>query len=86
LLALLSASAQQTTGVLGCAQRHHHHQRHTTAAARPRKFGGVIKEKATDSTPWWDPARGAAKARSQHFLLDQYGRLRLRVPEHVRAA
>ena len=31
----------------------------------PRTFGGVIKESAKDSTPYWPAARGAAQGRAQ---------------------
>ena len=49
-----SAIAQQVTGTLGSADAT------TTINGKqipppPPKFGGVIKELATDSTPWWPP-------------------------------
>ncbi len=49
-----SASAQQVTGTLGQADAT------TTINGKqlpppPPKFGGVIKQLATDSTPWWPP-------------------------------
>jgi len=34
--------------------------------APPPKFGGVIKESAKDSTPWWPPRHSAAEGRAQH--------------------
>jgi hypothetical protein len=54
LAASLTAMAQQVTGTLGSAGA-------TTTVdgkqlpAPPPKFGGVIKESAKDSTPWWPP-------------------------------
>src|SRR4249919_914785 len=50
----VSASAQQVTGVPGSPGA-------TTTITgqqlppQPPKFGGVIKEKASESTPWWAP-------------------------------
>ncbi|MGB9256240.1 MAG: arylsulfatase, partial [Candidatus Korobacteraceae bacterium] len=49
-----TAIAQQVTGTLGSADAT------TTINGKqlpppPPKFGGVIKELATDSTPWWPP-------------------------------
>ena len=49
-----AASAQQVTGTLGQADAT------TTINGKqipepPPKFGGVIKESAKDSTPWWPP-------------------------------
>jgi arylsulfatase A-like enzyme len=49
-----SANAQQVTGTLGQAEAT------TTINGKqipepPPKFGGVIKESAKDSTPWWPP-------------------------------
>jgi len=41
------------TGV-AAAERDHRHRRTTAAAADP-KFGGVIKQGALESTPWWRP-------------------------------
>ncbi len=48
------ASAQQVTGVLGSASAT------TTISGKQLpppdpKFGGVIKERASESTPWWPP-------------------------------
>ena len=53
-LGFMSAAAQQVTGTLGSADAT------TTINGKqlpppPPKFGGVIKELATDSTPWWPP-------------------------------
>src|SRR4249919_851297 len=50
----VSASAQQVTGVPGSPEAT------TTITGKQLpppdpKFGGVIKERATDSTPWWPP-------------------------------
>jgi hypothetical protein len=43
------------------SQRHHDHRRKTTSP--PPQFGGVIKEDAKDSRPWWPltvvPPKGA---------------------------
>ena len=39
----------------GFAERHHNHPRQSIATAAPPKFGGVIKEDAKDSKPWWPP-------------------------------
>jgi hypothetical protein len=53
-LSVATAAAQQVTGPLGSASA-------TTTVdgkqlpAPPPKFGGVIKESAKDSTPWWPP-------------------------------
>jgi hypothetical protein len=53
-LSVARAAAQQVTGTLGSASA-------TTTVdgkqlpASPPKFGGVIKESAKDSTPWWPP-------------------------------
>src|SRR5271170_1934461 len=54
VLASMSSNAQQVTGELGSPSA-------TTTIdgkqlpAPPPKFGGVIKEDAKDSTPWWPP-------------------------------
>src|SRR5271155_3795488 len=53
-LVVVPASAQQVTGTLGQADAT------TTINGKqipepPPKFGGVIKETAKDSTPWWPP-------------------------------
>jgi arylsulfatase A-like enzyme len=53
-LSVASAAAQQVTGTLGSASAT------TTVEGKqlptpPLKFGGVIKESAKDSTPWWSP-------------------------------
>ena len=60
-----SARAEiQTTGVIGQPNA-------TTTVSGEQlpppdpKFGGVIKEKATESTPWWPAARRAAQRRAQ---------------------
>ena len=50
----MSALAQETTGAPGFARHHHHDRRETVSAAGP-EFGGVIKQKAADSQPWWAP-------------------------------
>ncbi len=53
-LSVVPTAAQQVTGKLGSADA-------TTTIdgkqlpAPPSKFGGVIKESAKDSTPWWPP-------------------------------
>src|SRR5277367_373658 len=54
LLAATTATAQQVTGTLGQADAT------TTINGKqipeaPPQFGGVIKESAKDSTPWWPP-------------------------------
>src|SRR4029077_7715648 len=33
------------------------------------KFGGVIKESAVDSTPWWTPTVVPPKGRPKHLLI-----------------
>ena len=53
-LSLAPAAAQTVTGVLGTPSAT------TTIDGRqlpppPPKFGGVIKESALDSRPWWPP-------------------------------
>jgi hypothetical protein len=54
LAAIAPAAAQQVTGVTGSPSA-------TTTIdgkqipAPPPKFGGVIKEDAKDSKPWWPP-------------------------------
>ena len=45
--------AQEITGGPG-SPSDHDHRRQAIAAARS-KFGGVIKEKASESKPWWPP-------------------------------
>jgi hypothetical protein len=53
-ISVAAATAQQVTGPLGSPNA-------TTTVegkqllASPPKFGGVIKESAKDSTPWWPP-------------------------------
>ena len=54
LLAVTPVTAQQVTGVLGSPSAT------TTIDGKqlpppPPKFGGVIKERAKDSKPWWPP-------------------------------
>jgi arylsulfatase A-like enzyme len=54
MLSVAAATAQQVTGQLGSADAT------TTINGKqipepPPKFGGVIKESAKDSTPWWPP-------------------------------
>jgi arylsulfatase A-like enzyme len=51
----------------GFAQRHDHDQREAAPAAAP-KFGGVIKESAKDSKPWW-PARVVPPKGAPNVLL-----------------
>ena len=48
------ASAQQTTGVIGSPDATTTIPGNQLPPPDP-KFGGVIKEKATDSKPWWPP-------------------------------
>jgi len=54
ILSCVWASAQEVTGVLGSPEA-------TTTITGKRlpspdpKFGGVIKERASESTPWWSP-------------------------------
>ena len=53
-VAVAPAAAQQITGVPGSSSAT------VTIDGKqipppPMKFGGVIKESATDSTPWWPP-------------------------------
>ena len=52
-LGCVSALAQQVTGVLGSPEAT------TTITGKqlppPAEFGGVINEKASESTPWWPP-------------------------------
>jgi hypothetical protein len=54
LLAALTARAQQTTGTLGSPSATTTIDGKQLPAPAP-KFGGVIKESAKDSTPWWPP-------------------------------
>ena len=73
--------AQQVTGVPGSPSAT------TTISGKqlpPRtlKFGGVIKEKATDSKPWWPPTVVPPKG-APNVLLDHDRRLRLRLAEHL---
>jgi hypothetical protein len=49
-----SASAQQITGVLGSPSATTTIDGKQLPQPDP-KFGGVIKEKASESTPWWAP-------------------------------
>ena len=82
LMAVATGNAQQVTGTLGQADAT------TTINGKqipppPPKFGGVIKELATDSTPWWPPRIVPPKGAPNVLLImtdDQgYG-----VPEHLR--
>ena len=66
-IACVSASAQQITGVPGSPEST------TTITGRQLpppdpKFGGVIKEKASESTPWWPP-RVVPPKRAPNVLL-----------------
>jgi arylsulfatase len=54
VLAFGSARAQQVAGVLGSPSATTTIDGKQLPAPDP-KFGGVIKEKATESTPWWAP-------------------------------
>ncbi|MBH1973677.1 MAG: sulfatase-like hydrolase/transferase, partial [Rhodobacteraceae bacterium] len=54
LAALQPASAQVVTGVLGTPEATTTLPGDQIPSPDPA-FGGVIKEKATDSTPWWPP-------------------------------
>jgi hypothetical protein len=54
------------------AERHHYHRRKTTSAAADavrRGYGGVIKEKASESTPWWPPRVVLPKGAPNVFLI-----------------
>jgi arylsulfatase len=53
-LGCFSASAQQVTGVLGSPSATTTIDGKQLPPAAP-KFGGAIKEKASESTPWWAP-------------------------------
>jgi hypothetical protein len=48
------AFAQQVTGVLGRRVRRRRSPE-TRLPPQPPEFGGVIKESAKDSKPWWAP-------------------------------
>ena len=54
LLTAIPAIAAADHRRAGLAQRHHDDRRQTTPAPDP-KFGGVIKEDAPQSKPWWAP-------------------------------
>ncbi len=63
-LAGLPVTAQQVTGVPGSPSAT------TTISGKQLPppdppFGGVIKEKATDSKPWWPPTIRPAEGRAQ---------------------
>ena len=66
LLALgcVPASAQQVTGVPGSPGATTTIDGKQLPPPDP-KFGGVIKEKASESTAWWATARRAAEGRAQ---------------------
>ena len=53
-LSCLTASAQQVTGVPGSPSATTTIDGKQLPPPDP-KFGGVIKEKASESTPWWAP-------------------------------
>ena len=81
-IACHSALAQQITGVPGSPSAT------TTIDGNqlpppPPPFGGVIKQDAKDSKPWWPPTRGAAEGRAEraadHDRRPGYG-----VSEHLR--
>jgi len=55
LLAAAGAKAQQTTGQSGSASGTTSIDGKQIPAPAP-PFGGVIKESAKDSTPWWTPS------------------------------
>ena len=63
-LMVLPAAAQQVTGTLGSPSAT------TTIDGKqlpppPAKFGGVIKEDAKDSKPYWPPSDSAAQGRAE---------------------
>ena len=68
LLATIPAMAQQVTGVSGSPSAT------TTLTGQqlpplPPKFGGVIKERATQSTPWWPPRVVAPRGAPNVLLI-----------------
>jgi hypothetical protein len=60
-----SLQAQQVTGELGSPSATTTIDGKQLPPPDP-KFGGVIKEKATDSKPWWPPRVVPPKGRAQH--------------------
>ena len=54
LICAAPSAAQETTGVPGSPERHHDDHGKQLPPPDP-KFGGVIKEKASESKPWWPP-------------------------------
>ena len=81
-LSCISASAQQVTGVLGSPEAT------TTISGKQLpppdpKFGGVIKEKASESKPWWPPRVVPPKG-APNVLLIMTDDVRLRCAGHLR--
>ena len=67
-LGCVSALAQQVTGVLGSPEAT------TTITGKqlppsPPEFGGVINEKASESTPWWPPRVAPPKGAPNVLLI-----------------
>ena len=81
-LAALPAAAQQVTGTPGSPSA-------TTTISNKQlpppdpKFGGVIKNDALQSKPWWAPRVVPPKG-APNVLLDHHRRRRLRRAEHLR--
>jgi hypothetical protein len=68
LLGSVSVVAQQTTGTPGSPEATTTINGKQLPPPDP-KFGGVIKEEASESTPWWPPrvvAQGRAKRVAHH--------------------
>ena len=65
VLASLLAPAQQINGVPGSPSATQVIDGNQIPAP-PLPFGGVIKESAKDSKPYWQPTRSAAQWRAQH--------------------
>jgi len=67
-LGCFSASAQQVTGVLGSPSATTTIDGKQLPPAAP-KFGGAIKEKASESTPWWAPRAVPPKGAPNVLLI-----------------
>ena len=81
-LSCVSALAQQVTGVPGSPGATTTIDGKQLPPPDP-KFGGVIKEKASESTPWWAAARRAAEGRAQR-VAHHDGRCRFCRAVHFR--
>src|SRR5437879_12990364 len=72
-LAVAPAAAQVITGTLGSPSATTTIQGNQIPAPEP-KFGGVIKENATDSKPWWPPTIVPRKGAPNILLIMKIGR------------